>query len=134
MTHPLAPHAHEVALRDKSTGEMFFRFSVDAREFVTMHPEQYEYATELGASGTPIAPPVETLAPPGPASPVADYAEALEALGYAQLQEMARRAGLQNINLKKPAMIAALLPHLEGGTLSLTTPAQVLGIAPAPQP
>ena len=88
----------------------------------------------LGASGTPIAPPVETLAPPGPASPVADYAEALEALGYAQLQEMARRAGLQNINLKKPAMIAALLPHLEGGTLSLTTPAQVLGIAPAPQP
>ena len=130
MTHPLAPHAHEVALRDKSTGEEFARSSVDAREFVTMHPDRYEYV--LPGSGAPLAAPAPDV--PKVAPPAVDYEEALEALGYAQLQEMARRAGLQNINLKKPAMIAALLPHLEGGTLSLTTPAQVLGIGPAPTP
>ena len=125
---PLAPHAQQVAIRDKSTGELLERWSVDARELFTLHPERYEYA----GPGAPLAAP----APDAPKAepPAVDFEEALDALGYLQLQEMGRRVGLPNINLKKPAMIAALLPHLEGGTLSLTTPAQVLGIAPAPQP
>jgi len=125
---PLAPHAQQVAIRDKSTGELLERWSVDAREYVSMHPDRYEY---VGPDAPLAAPAPET---PKVAPPTVDYEVALEDLGYAQLQELARKAGLPNINLKKPAMIAALLPHLEGGTLSLTTPAQVLGIAPAPQP
>jgi len=123
-----APHAAKVTLRDKSTGQTFEVWSVDAREYIAIRPEQYEYVT-AAAPPAPMTP--EAPAPPPP--PV-DYEEKLDALGYGQLQEMARRAGLQNINLKKPEMIKALLPHLRAGTISLTTPAAVMGIAPAPQP
>lgn len=40
---PVCPHAGMVAVRVKSTGEIRHAWPVDARELVTLSPDEYEY-------------------------------------------------------------------------------------------
>ncbi len=125
MARPPAPHAQRVMVRDAETGQTLEAWSVDARELVTMHPARFAYVV-------PETPPPAVPAPTEPASaPTVDFEERLDALGYLELQDLARRVGIAS-GQKKPALIAALLPHLEGGTLSLEKPTDLLG-APAPR-
>jgi len=114
-----APDTQRVAIREISTGQILERWSVDAREIVTMHPEQYEYVRNAVPA---VAPPEPNPAP----TLVVDIDEELDKLGYKDLQELARRAGVPS-GVSKAALVALLKPHVEGGTLSLQRPADVLG-------
>lgn len=105
-----APHAHQVKVRDTSTGDVFLAWPVDAREMV--RGDRYEYAPEgapLGAPNAPVEPPV---APP-------THAEQLAAKSVKELQALAKKAGVSAKGMPKEDVIAALLPHIAAGTVSL---------------
>jgi hypothetical protein len=113
-----APHAHQVKVRNTSTGEVFSAWPVDARELVRLPANQYEYA--------PNDQPVTAPEPEAPVEkPVGSFLEsrlktraALEAKSYKDLQALAKKAGVDP-KQKGPSLIDAIIPHVEGGAVSL---------------
>ena len=63
MTAHQAPGPVKVAVRDRETGELFYRWSVDASEAVATHPDKYELATDVA----PV--PAAATDPPPPSAP-----------------------------------------------------------------
>lgn len=110
MASSPAPHAHMVRVRELTTGRVFEAWPVDAREMVAHTAGGYEYAPEAPL-GLPDAPVVE-------ARPPATIQERLAEKSRKELQLLAKRAGL-NERQKDDELIAALIPHIEGGTVSL---------------
>ena len=112
MTRP-APHARKVKVRELSTGTVFEAWSVDAREMVGGHPDQYAYVLD----DSPLGPPEAPSAPPAPPTP--SPAEILADKSYDDLVALAKKAGIKSFGVKRDDLVAALLPHVAGGTLSL---------------
>lgn len=106
-----APHAHQVRLRDKSTGHVRLAWPVDAREML------HSGGWEVVPVSVPLGRPREAPVPESPPTPPT-HADTLGAKSYKELQVLARRAGL-NAGQKKEELIAALLPLVEASVVSL---------------
>lgn len=116
-----APHAHQVRLRNISSGLVRLAWPVDAREMLKTG------GWEVVGTDAPLGPPSN---PPAPADPPATptHRESLEARSYKDLQVLAKRAGL-NAGQKKEDLIAAILPLVAARTVSLE---DVPAMAPEP--
>lgn len=116
---PQAPHARLVPIREKSTGQIKEVWPVDAREHVNHPSGEWEYAPLAVEQADGDAAPVAT---PDHTESFLDARlktrEALEQKAYAEIQEIAKKAGVP-ANQKKGDLIDALLPHIVGGTLSI---------------
>ena len=124
-----APHAHLVKLRHKDTGHVHEAWPVDAREQVKAKNSPYEYApadAPLGAREVTVEEP--------PALPT--IAEQLATRSNKDLLAVAEKAGIViPPKSAKTQIIDALLPHIEGGAISMTTLADVLpGVTVAAMP
>ena len=84
---------------------------MDARERVTHADGGWTYA----ADDTPLTDAVVVVAPPpAPLTPLAF----LDGKSYKELQALARSAGILG-NLPKADLVTRLVPHIEGGTVSM---------------
>ena len=111
MTLPLAPHARKVRVREGATGHVDEMWPVDARERVEHPKGDWTYVPD----DTPLTDAVVVVAPPpAPLTPLTF----LDGKSYKELQALARSAGILG-NLPKADLIARLVPHIEGGTVSM---------------
>lgn len=113
MSPKPAPHAHQVRIREISTGRVFHAWPVDAREMLNHPKGGFEAVSADAPLGSPEVAPVAPLPPPTHTSE-----SQLEAKSYKELQVLAKRAGI-NAGQNKEALVLALLAHIEAGTVSI---------------
>lgn len=123
MAHRPAPHAHQVRLRNVATGQVYDAWPVDAREHLRhAGVESVPPGTPLGIVGEPgkplPAPASAELAAAVPPPKALTVAEQLDGWSYKQLQELARRAGIDPVQ-KKVELIELLVPLVEAKAVSL---------------
>lgn len=115
-----APHARMVKVRELATGQIHEVWPVDARERVNHPLGGWTYAADDAVTAEPA---------PAP-EPKPSIREVLAAKSMEQLQTIARNAGVATKRLDREALITAILPHAEAGTVAITLPTMF----PAPPP
>lgn len=131
MPHNYAPHAHMVKVREPDGHGGFVvveLWPVDAREHcIYGGATPVDENTPLGVSA-PVASDAPGAVPLPPVAP-AVAAERLDKKSYDELVMLARKVGVEWFHVKREDIVAALLPHVAGGTLSVedvTLPANVM--------
>lgn len=148
-----APDPQMVKVKELATGRVFAAWPVDARELVTHPNQEHEYAAAdedlsptnaFRGNPTPVAPksansPIGTDPVAAPAPPIAGRGvdpqtarTQLEEKGKSELQELAKRAGIDE-NQSKEKLVDALQPHVAAGTVALGGPTPLAPKPPTPR-
>lgn len=109
---PQAPAARLIKTREVATGIVTARFPVDARDVVTHLSGGHEYVPDDTPVGRPNQPVVVEAAAPR------TIAEILAQKSYKDLQTLAKKVNVA-ANLSQTELVLALVPHVEGGVISL---------------
>lgn len=148
-----APDSQMVKVKEIATGRVFAAWPVDARELVTHPGGEHEYAAAdedlspthaFSGNPKPVAPksansPIGTDPVAPPPAPIAGRGvdaqtarEQLEDKSKAELQELAKRAGIDE-NQSKADLVDALQPHVAAGTVALGGPTPLAPKPPTPR-